>query len=435
MSVTDVVEQLRRAHALLSDARRATARADAAITDGAEVFATATAGSTRSEVEQINHLARASGNDVRAAHALFGQAQDLIDGYCHGIAGHGVGDPGVLSSVASSTEETTTRPPSAGPLADAERGSAPEVRYAEEIAELRRKETKISPEKVIRVGRHQQGHLVWLEVGDIDFSGQAHILRPKREREFAKKGVPLHRVVDLIFAGIERGEHIGYSGQGSEVYDVDLVGDRKRVVRRDLRQRLHSHRLSPRHRGPAKNPTAQIPEADTSASLRRPTHFSRSRQPKTRSVTSSRLIPPFSNCSTRLGRLTITDHGVEFLEAAIETLRTVTITTLPTTALPPHPPNHPHHPHHPPQPPTPLNRTPRRGRQNSAAGPARRRVGHGLSRRAPLGGVRGAAGSHRWSPRRRRRPRAARHPRRGATPRVRRCPRRRGRCRPRRRGE
>ncbi|APU16059.1 hypothetical protein [Actinoalloteichus fjordicus] len=154
MSVTDVVEQLRQAHALLTEARRATAEADAAITDGATVFATATLGSAQPEVEQVNHLARASGEEVRAAHALFGQAQDLIDGYCHEIAGHGIGDAGVLPSVSSSTEETTTRPPSTSPPTDTDRQPAPEVRYAEEIAELRRKGTKISPEKVIRMGRH-----------------------------------------------------------------------------------------------------------------------------------------------------------------------------------------------------------------------------------------------------------------------------------------
>ncbi|APU22125.1 hypothetical protein UA75_20680 [Actinoalloteichus sp. GBA129-24] len=223
-----MVEQLRQAHALLTEARRATAEADAAITDGAAVFATATLSSAQPEVEQVNHLARASGEEVRAAHALFGQAQDLIDGYCHEIAGHGINDAGVLPSVSSSTEETTTRPPSTSPPTDTDRQPAPEVRYAEEIAELRRKGTKISPEKVIRMGRHQQGHLVWLETGDIDSRGNAHILRPKRARQFADKGVPQHRVVDLIFTGIEHGEHVGYVGVDREVYEVEFDGERRR---------------------------------------------------------------------------------------------------------------------------------------------------------------------------------------------------------------
>ncbi|ASO22832.1 hypothetical protein FHR81_005103 [Actinoalloteichus hoggarensis] len=228
MSVSDVVGQLRRAHALLTEARRATIVADAAITDGAEVFGAATVGSSQPEVARINRLARASGVEVRAAHVLFGRAQDLIDGYCHEIAGHGIGDAGPPVAVSPSADDTATRPPPPDQLPPDQ--LPPEVRYAEQIAELRRDGVKISPEKVVRVGRHQRGHLVWLERGDIESRGEAHILRPDRAEQFEKKGVPADRIVELIFAGIERGRHIGYVRRDCEIYEVDCEGRPQRFA-------------------------------------------------------------------------------------------------------------------------------------------------------------------------------------------------------------
>ncbi|APU22121.1 hypothetical protein [Actinoalloteichus sp. GBA129-24] len=224
MSVTDVVEQLRQAHALLTEARRATAEADAAITDGAAVFATATLGSAQPEVEQVNHLARASGEEVRAAHALFGQAQDLIDGYCHEIAGHGVGDAGPPVVVSPSADETVRSPSTSSPPPDR---VAPEVRYAEQIAELRRNGVKISVERIVRMTRHRDGRIVWLELGD-EGSGLGHINRPFRKGNFEDLGTPPHRVPGLIFAGIERGDLIGYTGRDREVYDVEFDGSMRR---------------------------------------------------------------------------------------------------------------------------------------------------------------------------------------------------------------
>ncbi|APU13555.1 hypothetical protein [Actinoalloteichus fjordicus] len=225
MSVTDVVAQLRQAHALLTAARLATAQADAAIVDGAMIFAAATAGSTQPEVAGIADLARLSSEDVRTADALFAQTQALIDTYCHDIAGVGAGEPTAADFRGRATEEAVPSHPPASATTD--ETEPPEVRYAGWIAELRRSGAKISPERVIRMTRHRDGRLVWLEEGHENSSGRAHILRPERIDEFAGSGIPERRVLDVIFNEIENGSLVRTSGNGGEVYEVPTeVGPR-----------------------------------------------------------------------------------------------------------------------------------------------------------------------------------------------------------------
>ncbi|APU17876.1 MULTISPECIES: hypothetical protein [Actinoalloteichus] len=212
---------LRRAHALLAEAYRATTDAETAIDEGAALFAAATIGSTQPEVEWIAHCAAASGDDVRAARALFVQAQDLIDGYCWTIAGHGID--------AASSTPTATVPTIGAPVAETPPESV-ERRYGEWIAELLRSGTKISPERVVRMGRHFEGHLVWLETGDIDESGRAHIMRPERKGNFDDIGIPPERVVDTIFELVETRKPVGYLGRSGEVYDVEIDGCQGRLL-------------------------------------------------------------------------------------------------------------------------------------------------------------------------------------------------------------
>ncbi|AOS61037.1 hypothetical protein [Actinoalloteichus hymeniacidonis] len=230
MSVTEVVAQLQRAHALLTEARHAAAVADAAISDGAAVFATATTGSTQPEVTQINRLAVRSGQDVRAAHDLFAQAQDRIDRYCQEIAGHGIGG-GSSSLLASTSDDNATRPPLlTTPANDTNRHPDPAIRYAEEIAEIRRNGSKISPEKVVRVGRHWQGHLIWLEEGDRYTAGRAHILRENRVGNFEEVGLPETQVIDTIFELLENGPIAGYCGEDGEVYEIEINKNPRRIA-------------------------------------------------------------------------------------------------------------------------------------------------------------------------------------------------------------
>ncbi|APU19504.1 hypothetical protein [Actinoalloteichus sp. GBA129-24] len=235
MSVTDVVAQLRQAHALLTAARLATAQADAAIVDGAMIFAAATASSTQSEVAGIADLARLSSEDVRTADALFAQTQALIDTYCHDIAGVGaepVVGGGDLATAGESLRPGASMGPAlsvAKPESESGESPGPEVRYAGWIAELRRAKAKVSPDKILRMTRHRNGHLVWLEAGS-ERAGLRHILRPKREGNFEDKGISADCIVDLIFAGIDRGTLVGYIGEDREVYDVEFDGRVQRVA-------------------------------------------------------------------------------------------------------------------------------------------------------------------------------------------------------------
>ncbi|APU16210.1 hypothetical protein [Actinoalloteichus sp. GBA129-24] len=230
MSVAEVIAQLRQAYALITEARQATRQADAAITDGADVFAAATLGSTQPEVEQINHLAARSAEEVRAAHALLGGAQEIVDGYCHHLAGHGIGEGGPPVSVSPSTDDTTTRPPPAtGPPPTADEHTDPQIRYAEEIAELRRRGAAVKPHDVVRAERLDDGRITWIERGDED-GGLDHILSPKRIRDFEGVRIPREKIQDLLFVAIRNGTVVGHCGTDRPVYEVEYLGERRRVA-------------------------------------------------------------------------------------------------------------------------------------------------------------------------------------------------------------
>lgn len=127
LSVTIVVEQLRQAHALLTEARAATARAGHEIAEGSEIFDEGTRGSIWPQVEQIRRFGRAASDEVRLAYTELGQAQDIIDDYCMSIAGHRIGGHAGIEGGADST--------AIGP------GTAPDdsqSRYPEWIAERER---------------------------------------------------------------------------------------------------------------------------------------------------------------------------------------------------------------------------------------------------------------------------------------------------------
>ncbi|AOS62049.1 hypothetical protein [Actinoalloteichus hymeniacidonis] len=225
MSVTEVIAQLRRAHALLTEARNATSQADKAITDGAATFATATTGSSQPEVEKIAHLAATASSQVQDARGDFAQVQAIIDAYCQHIAGHDLTDVTKPQGLSPATVEN---PPIEHDKTNSSDGprAAPES-YADLIAELQRNGAKISSDKVVRVGRHRDGRVIWLEEGDIDRSGRAHILRPARRKDFEAAGIPLDKVIDTIFHLVENHEPIDTDGRGGAIYEIDTAGGPK----------------------------------------------------------------------------------------------------------------------------------------------------------------------------------------------------------------
>ncbi|APU12695.1 MULTISPECIES: hypothetical protein [Actinoalloteichus] len=231
MSVTEIVAKLRQAYALVTQARREAARAADAITDGAAIVGAATAGSTQPHVDQITHHARAAGDDVQTADAMLRQAQDVIDAYCHSIAGHGIaeaggGTSGPPSAPHSSAEPSTgPQPPPPPPDHTADPG----VKYADWIAELRRSGTKISTDKIVRMTRLRNGRLVWLETGTKN-SGLGHVMSDGRPEQFEYLGTPREQLPALIIAALERGRVVGYSGRDRPVYEVDIGDGPRRIA-------------------------------------------------------------------------------------------------------------------------------------------------------------------------------------------------------------
>ncbi|ASO21193.1 hypothetical protein FHR81_002161 [Actinoalloteichus hoggarensis] len=221
MGVADVVEQLRRAHARLTEALQATTEADAAIVAGATLFDSATVGSGQPVVEQAARHADAARDDVQAAHVLLDQVRELIDGYCRAIAGHGIDEAGVsaaaVSGLPASQAEPTPPPVPAGTTID------PEARYPGWIAELRRNGTPIDPERVLRMTRLRNGRIVWLR-SRADTENSMPGFDTDRTDEFERTGVDADRVVDLVFRALDVGEPVSESGDAPPS-EGDAVGD------------------------------------------------------------------------------------------------------------------------------------------------------------------------------------------------------------------
>ncbi|ASO18687.1 hypothetical protein FHR81_000949 [Actinoalloteichus hoggarensis] len=229
MSVTDVVAQLRHAHDLLTQARHATRQADAAITDGAAIFATATHHSTQPEIAQANDLATRSADDVRTAHALLAEPQDVIDGYCRDIAGHGINDGGHGVPPLDPLSRSDPRQPDSGGTAPVAGDRDPKVRYAEEIAELRRRGAAVDPDDVVRAERLEDGRIIWIENGN-DRTGMGHVLLPDRVGDFAGIHIAREEIEDFLFAAVRHGTVVGHCGRDRPVYEVEYLGERRRVA-------------------------------------------------------------------------------------------------------------------------------------------------------------------------------------------------------------
>ncbi|MBB5910772.1 hypothetical protein [Actinoalloteichus hymeniacidonis] len=225
--MTEVVAQLRQAYALVVEAREAATRAEAAIAAGSEIFAEGTRGSIWPQVREIHTLGRAAREDVELALSELGQAQDIIDGYCFAIAGHGIGPPGVdIGSGGSAGARTpgTEEPPPA--LSD---GGDQRDHYPEWIAERERAGAIIDRDNVDRMSKLPDGRTVWVE-GKNSEGGSDHILSIDRIGHFERVGIPKHKVMDLLFVALERGVIVGYSGRDRPVYEVTFENERRRIA-------------------------------------------------------------------------------------------------------------------------------------------------------------------------------------------------------------
>ncbi|ASO18081.1 hypothetical protein FHR81_002478 [Actinoalloteichus hoggarensis] len=251
MSVTEVVEQLRRAHARLTEARAAAVVAETTIREGREIFDHGTAGSIWPHVHEIRRLGAEAGDDVRLAHTAIIQAQEIINDYCVSIAGHGIGGaadpPGSMPEASRTDGEADRSPVAAGPT---DHGApSTEEQRADWIADRERAGAVINPQNVTRINKLPDGRIVWVEGKNPD-GGEEHILDSQRVEQFGTMRVPKEDIIPLVFAALERGEVIGYSGVNRRVYEVVFKGERRRIAITVTRDGLivGAHPISLKHK-------------------------------------------------------------------------------------------------------------------------------------------------------------------------------------------
>ncbi|MCP2168755.1 hypothetical protein [Goodfellowiella coeruleoviolacea] len=91
------------------------------------------------------------------------------------------------------------------------------------IAEVQRAGHKITPERVIRIGRDQRGRIVWLEEGTPK-SGARHILAEDRVGDFERCGVRQEDILDVVFRAVTVGRPVGVRGRGRVVHALTHQG-------------------------------------------------------------------------------------------------------------------------------------------------------------------------------------------------------------------
>lgn len=91
------------------------------------------------------------------------------------------------------------------------------------IAEVQRHGHKITPERVVRIGRTREGRVVWLEEGDEE-SGRRHFMEPDRVADFQRFGIRKEDIVGAVFAAVTTGTPLGISGKNRIIYSTRYGG-------------------------------------------------------------------------------------------------------------------------------------------------------------------------------------------------------------------
>ncbi len=80
---------------------------------------------------------------------------------------------------------------------------------------------KISPDKVLNIGKMPNGKIVWIEEGKLTDkpSGLAHIWE-KHSKEFSSLGIPKNEVPKFVIDVITKGSKVGIQGNHKEPRDV-----------------------------------------------------------------------------------------------------------------------------------------------------------------------------------------------------------------------
>ena len=89
---------------------------------------------------------------------------------------------------------------------------------------------KISPDKVLLIGRDQAGKIVWLEEGN-NSSGLKHII-DEHGTDFDNIGISVDEIPEFVMEAVSQGEIVDYQGKRNPrpVYEFEYNGETYRVA-------------------------------------------------------------------------------------------------------------------------------------------------------------------------------------------------------------
>jgi len=95
--------------------------------------------------------------------------------------------------------------------------------------ELANSGVRYNSNDVAAITKTADGKLVWLENGNAQ-AGLEHIMN--HADDFAAKGIAQNKIKDLIMTALEKGEIVGYQGNGTgrPIYEVVFNGIKQRTA-------------------------------------------------------------------------------------------------------------------------------------------------------------------------------------------------------------
>jgi hypothetical protein len=240
VSIGEIGDELRRAIALLpfSETQQAGDLLDQAMTTMAYVGEGSTSGQFENVLASFAHGRQKLGEAAQTLYTLRDTIEQFIEnlgatgggGRAGVVAPAGGGSPatGGGGKGAGSTAGTASGGGAGGSGAGSSGRSGRRVDPAL-VAEVQKSGHKISPGRVVRIGRDRCGQVAWLEQGD-DGAGVTHLLDVKRVGDFANFGIDQEDIVDVVFSAATRGVPVGVTGTDRVVYLIDYRGQPKRIA-------------------------------------------------------------------------------------------------------------------------------------------------------------------------------------------------------------
>jgi hypothetical protein len=182
--------------------------------------------SSRWQIAEAAALVATAPDELEQAAALYRQAITAIQTF--------MTEHGMTETAASIPEQAPSRTPPARQKSPSPANTTARDVDSALIDETQRLGHKISPEKVVRIGRDHSSKIVWLEDKETPEgareAGVRHLLSPKRIYEFAEAGVAESDIVDLVFQATTQGTPIGIAGRDRVVFATTYQGREIRVA-------------------------------------------------------------------------------------------------------------------------------------------------------------------------------------------------------------